>query len=339
MSPDRRRSGYPDVYEEDVRFASFARISRNISGYPFPHINAEKSEAISSAVANALERETPGFTAKPANAAAICRRLFSPPPPAGTTIYTIPAESVLVAANGTDHVAVCGMADSPAAAYAAAEKVEDALARHLAFAWRPDIGYLTASPSDVGTGLRVGTVLHLEGLHLIGELEPCIRGLEAMRMCAESITIAGIRQTAHLFRVVNAVTLGEKEETLVKRSTFTVESLVEQELNARVRLVDELPRVFSDSVCRALAILKSARLLSPAETLDLLSPIRIAASMRFLSGITASEVDRMFMSIPVFEPEEPDVDRRDFADGKRADQINRRFARVVPNNSFIELMQ
>lgn len=339
MSPARRRSGYPEVYEEDVQFASFARISRNISGYPFPHKNTERAAAISSAVADALERETRGYTAKPGSADAICRMLFSPPPPEGTTIYTIPSESVLVAANGTDHVAVCGMADSPEAAYDAAEKIEAALGRHLAFAWRPDIGYLTASPADVGTGLRVGTVLHLEALHLIGELEPCIRGLEAMRMFAESLNLGGIRQTAHLFRVVNAVTLGEKEETLVSRSAFAVESLVEQELNARVRLVDELPRVFADSVCRALAILKSARLLSPAETLDLLSPIRLAASMRFLSGITAAEVNRMFTSIPVFEPEEPDVDKRDLADGKRADQINRRFARVVPNNSFIELMQ
>ena len=338
MNAARRRSGYPDVYEEDVLFASFAKISRNIAGYPFPGKNAAGAEAISSAVADALERELPGRTAKRGNAADICRRLFSGPPPEGATVFALPSESAIVAANATDHVAVCGVADSPERAYAAAEKVEDALGRHLAFAWRPDIGYLTASPSAVGTGLKVGAILHLEALHLIGELEPCMRGLDAMRMKAEGLDIAGIRQAAHIFRVTNAVTLGENEETLVKRSASAANSLVEQELNARIRLVDELPRVFSDSVCRALAILKSARLLSPAETLDLLSPIRLASSMGFLSGIAADEIDRMFTSLPVFEPEEPDVDKRDAADGKRADQVNRRFARVFPNNRFIELM-
>jgi protein arginine kinase len=338
MSPARRRSGYPDVYEEDVASVSFARISRNISGYPFPHRNSASADAISSAVAEALEREIPRFSARRAGADVLCRKLLSAPPPEGTTVFMLPSESVMVAANATDHVAICGIAESPAKAYAAAEKVEDALGRHLAFAWRPDIGYLTASPGAVGTGLKVGTILHLEALHLIGELEPCMRGLEAMRMAAEGIDAAGIRHVAHVFRVANAVTLGETEETLVKRSAFAAESLVEQELNARIRLVDELPRVFADSLCRALAILKSARLLSPAETLDLLSPVRVAASMSFLSGITADEVDRMFTTLPVFEPEDPDADRRDAADGKRADQINRRFARVVPNNRFIELM-
>ena len=338
MSPSRRRRGFPDVYEEDVRFASFARISRNIAGYPFPHRNGDKSDAISSAVADALKIETRGYSSKLDSAEGICRRLFAAPPPEGSTIYSIPDESVVVIVNGNDHLAICGISSDPAGAYQSAERVEEAIGKHLSYAWRPDIGYLTASPSNVGTGLNAGTILHLEGLNLLGELEPCLRGLEAMRMRADSLTLGGLRQTGHLFRVLNAVTLGEKEETLVKRSAFAVEHLVEQELNARVRLVNELPRVFADSICRALAILKSARLLSPAETLDLLSPVRLAASMDFLSGITGEEVDRMFMSMPVFEPEEPDADRRDEADGKRADKVNRRFARVVPNNRFIELM-
>ena len=335
MSPSRRHRGYADVYEEDVRLSSFARISRNISGYKFPGRDSSNSDAIAAAVGEALEREMP--SARKGSADAACRRLFSAPPPEGTTVFTMREEPVVVAANGTDHVAVCGIAETPQKAYRSAEKVEDALGKHLSFAWRPDIGFLTASPSDVGTGLKVGTTLHLEGLSLIGELEPCIRGLDAMRMKAESLELAGIRQTGHIFRIVNAVTLGEDEQTLVDRSARAADALVEQEINARIRLVEELPRVYSDSVCRALAILKSARLLSAAELLDLLSPVRMAASMGLLSGMTADEADRMFTSLPVFAPEEPDADRRDAVDGKRADEINRRFARVVPNNRFIEL--
>ena len=336
MSPSRRRRGYADVFEEDVRISSFARISRNISGYKFPGRDSSSADAIAAAVGEALEREMP--SAKEGSADTACRSLFSAPPPKGTTVFTMREEPVVVAANGTDHVAVCGIADTPQKAYRAAEKVEEALGKHLSFAWRPDIGFLTASPSDVGTGLKVGTVLHLEGLSLIGEMEPCIRGLDAMRMRAESLDLAGIRQTGHIFRIVNAVTLGEDEQTLVARSARAADALVEQETNARIRLVEELPRVFSDSVCRALAILKSARLLSAAELLDLLSPVRMAASMGFLSGMTADEADRMFMSLPIFAPDEPDADKRDAVDGKRADEINRRFARVVPNNRFIDLM-
>jgi len=337
VSSARRRPACPELYEEDVRFSSFARLSRNIAGYPFPHKNADKSQAIADAVADALEREMPGYSAKPEPAGAANGSPFHMAAPKGATLYAIPSKSAVVAVNGTDHIAVCGMGGNPAKAYAAAEEIENALGRHLAFAWRPDIGYLTASPSDVGTGLRTGTLLHLEGLHLIGELEPCMRGLEAMRMKAVGFDASGIRNAAHLFRVCNSVTLGEKEEDLVKRSATAADALVEQELNARVRLVEELPRVFADSVCRALAILKSARLLSAAETFDLLSPIRIAASMDLLSGITLEDISKTMTSFPLGEPEESDADKRDAADGRRADRITRRFARVSTNGRFAEL--
>ena len=338
MSPARRRGGTCGGMEPDVTFAVFARFSRNIAGYPFPWKNRKRANAISQAVSDALEREFPGCVRADDTSAAEEALPFCVPPDHGASILSLRSRGVLVAVNGSDHLAVCGTGPDIGSAYESACGVEAALGRHLSFAWRPDIGYLTASPSDVGTGLKAGAVMHLEGLHLLGELEPCMRGLEAMRMMAQGIDVAGIRQAGHIYRVMNSVTLGEREERLVERSVNAVATLVEQELNARTRLVEELPRVFSDAVCRALAILKSARLLSPAEALDLLSPVRLAASMGFLSGITSAEADRMMRGFPIFEPEDPDVNRRDEADGKLADRINRRFARVVPNRSFIETM-
>ena len=106
-----------------------------------------------------------------------------------------------------------------------------------------------------------------------------------------------------------------------------------QELYARQMLIEDTPRIFEDSIMRALAILRSARLLSPWELFDLLSPIRLAANMGYIAGITGNEVISL-MAAQAKKPDLPppqsiaDERRRDNRDAALADRINKRFARV-----------
>ena len=99
-----------------------------------------------------------------------------------------------------------------------------------------------------------------------------------------------------------------------------------------MRLFEELPRVLGDSVCRALAILKNCRLLSPGELFDLLSPLRLAALERMLDGMKFSDIERMMGDVDLSGFEDGfDQAERDRADADRADAMNKRFEDVVLN--------
>lgn len=178
--------------------------------------------------------------------------------------------------------------------------------------------------SRVDAAYRIGSRFHLEALHLIGELEAVKRGLHALQMDLVGVDSDGIREAGHVYALRYS---GSSEQA--KR---VVEDLLREERNARVRLFEELPRVFGDSLCRALAVMKNCRLLSPGEYFDLLSPLRLAAKEKMLDGITADEIERRLSEVDLsgFEDklEQPERDR---VDAERADEMNRRFEDVMLN--------
>ena len=171
---------------------------------------------------------------------------------------------------------------------------------------------------------RVRDRMHLEGLHLIGELEPVKRAVRALGGELYGIDADGIHETGHAF--------GLRYTGSSERAGRVVERILESERCARVRLFEELPRVFGDSLCRALAIMKNCRLLSSGELFDLLSPMRLAAREKMLDGITYAAIERMMRDVDLSSAEDRlDQDGRDKADAERADAMNRRFEDVVLN--------
>ena len=176
----------------------------------------------------------------------------------------------------------------------------------------------------VDAAYRIGNRLHLEGLHLIGELDAVKRSLHALKMDIVGVSADGINETGHVYTLRYA---GSSEQA--KR---VVEDLLREERNARVRLFEELPRVFGDSLCRALAVMKNCRLLSPGEYFDLLSPLRLAAKEGMLDGITADEIERRLAEADLTSSEDKlEQAERDRIDAERADEMNERFEDVVLN--------
>ena len=178
--------------------------------------------------------------------------------------------------------------------------------------------------SRVDPAYRIGNRLHLEGLHLIGELDAVKRAIHALRMELVGVTADGVKDAGHVYTLRYA---GSSEQ--VKR---VVEDLLREERNARVRLFEELPRVFGDSLCRALAILKNCRLLSPGEYFDLLSPLRLAAKEEMLDGIASGEIEKMLVEVDLTSSEDKlEQADRDKIDAERADEMNKRFEDVMLN--------
>ena len=178
--------------------------------------------------------------------------------------------------------------------------------------------------SRVDAAYRIGNRLHLEALHLIGELDAVKRAVHALRMELVGVTADGVRDAGHVYALRYS---GSSEQ--VKR---VVEDILREERNARVRLFEELPRVFGDSLCRALAIMKNCRLLSPGEYFDLLSPLRLAAKEEMLDGITYDEIEKMLLEVDLTSSEDKlEQAERDKVDAERADEMNKRFEDVMLN--------
>ena len=172
---------------------------------------------------------------------------------------------------------------------------------------------------------RIGSRLQLEGLYLIGELDAVKRAARALRMELVGVSADGVNETGHAYSL-------RYEGASAERAKRVVGDLLREERNARIRLFEELPRVFGDSLCRALAILKNCRLLSNGELFDLLSPLRLAARERMLDGITFAAIDKFLSGIDLTGSEDKlDQNERDRVDSERADRMNRRFEDVVLN--------
>ena len=171
---------------------------------------------------------------------------------------------------------------------------------------------------------RIGPGLHLEGLCLIGELEAVKRAAAALKMELVGIQADGVKDSGHVYRL--------RYTGAAEQAKRFVEDLLAQERNARIRLREEMPRVFGDSLCRALAILKNCRLLSPGELFDLLSPLRLAAIEKLLDGITLKAIESMLLKIDLSSREDDlSPAERDGVDSERADEMNARFEDVVLN--------
>ena len=188
---------------------------------------------------------------------------------------------------------------------------------------RPRSGEMSELPAGrIPSEYRIKGGFHLEGLHLIGELDAVKRGLHALGMELAGIAADGVNEAGHVYALRYA---GSAE-----RAKRVAEDLLREEKNARVRLKTELPRVFGDSLCRALAILKNCRLLSPGELFDLLSPMRLAAKQKMLDGITLAEIERMMSDADLSGSEDKmSQEERDRIDADRADEMNRRFEEVM----------
>jgi len=218
-----------------------------------------------------------------------------------------------------------------------AARKEQELAAETPFAWDPVFGYLSPIPVHCGTGLEIAGRFHLEGLHLTGDLEPALDGVEALRHYVDAVQADGLRDAAHIFTITTSAPLGLADRDLVARTRRIFDELARQELAARYRLVTELPRVLEDAISRALAILRHCRLLSKWELMDILSAVRLGCTLGFIDGITLAEADAYLTDQYLHGKVEPnpatveEESARDRRDADLSDRINERFKDVRLN--------
>jgi len=180
-------------------------------------------------------------------------------------------------------------------AWNAVNALDSALEESLDFAFSPTLGYLTACPSNVGTGMRASAMMHLPGLVLSNQMDKVVRAVNQLGIAVRGIFGEGSDATGSIFQISNQTTLGESEEEILKRLSAVLQSVIEQELNIRARLLEKEPSRILDKIGRALGLLRSAYMMPSTEAMNMLSLVRLGVDLQLFPAELRGTVDRLLI--------------------------------------------
>ena len=228
-------------------------------------------------------------------------------------------EQVSIMINEEDHLRIQSLAPglNPKAAYEQASQYDAEIGRFLEYEYDADFGYLTACPTNAGTGMRASALIHLPGLVLTRDIERVIPYITRSGLVVRGFYGEGSDVLGNLFQLSNQNTLGTTEEEILNHLIRITREVIEREAAARQRLVDEAADMIEDKIWRAYAILKHARVLTSDEVMNLLSALRLGHAMKVIDFLEISLVNEiLLLSQPAhlqkYYGHEMDTNRRDF---------------------------
>lgn len=206
------------------------------------------------------------------------------------------------------------------------------LEQSLNYAFSSEYGYLTACPTNLGTGLRASVMMHLPGLVLSGHMERVVRAVNHLGITVRGLFGEGSEASGHVFQISNQQTLGESEATIIDRLAQVLKTVIDQEINARFCQLEQKSFQVLDQIGRSFGLLKNAYHISSDEAMNRLSFLRLAVDFKMLPDNCRVLIDRLFIAcqpahIQAAAAAELDADMRDC---KRA-EIIREELKELPN--------
>ncbi len=199
----------------------------------------------------------------------------------GRGLIVAPGERSSILVNEEDHVRIQALEGGfhIEEAYQRATRIDEALEGRLSFAWSDDLGYLTACPTNVGTGMRASVLMHLPALVLSQKMRKILVGVNQVGLTVRGYYGEGTDVMGNFFQISNQVTLGESEQETMTKLTRVIRQILEWEDKAQEQLVRQARLQIEDKVLRALGVLRCNRLLSSQETIGLLSAVRFGHAL------------------------------------------------------------
>ncbi|UCD93423.1 MAG: protein arginine kinase [Candidatus Zixiibacteriota bacterium] len=317
--------------ESTVVISSRVRLARNVAGCVFPGAAGTDTrkkiiEYFESAVSRSdmLSRGTivRSSDLSPLDRDFLVERhLMSPNFVAGDSsraLYIGEDERVSIMVNEEDHLRIQALApgrDSDAP-YKVAGEFDNEIGSYLEFDYDSDFGFLTACPTNVGTGMRASVLIHLPGLVITKEIDRVITKITKMGVAVRGFYGEGTDVLGNLFQVSNQNTLGVSEEDTMKLVMNVTDSIIKEEVHARELMMDEALEQIEDKIWRAYGILKFARVLTSEEVMNLLSALRLGVAMKIIDFVDIALINEiLLLSQPAhlqkYYEEEMSSDRRD----------------------------
>ncbi|MBI4521151.1 MAG: protein arginine kinase [Gemmatimonadetes bacterium] len=175
------------------------------------------------------------------------------------------------------------------------DRLDEEMGAHLPFAYHGEFGYLTSCPTNVGTGLRASVFMHLPGLVLTKEIGRVLQGLSQVGLTFRGLYGEGSEVVGNFFQISNQTTLGKSEDDLIDHLEKIVQQVIQYEQHARHVLMRDAASVTEDKIWRAYGLLRYARSLSFEEVMNLLSGVRLGASMKLLPGLSVYTLNKIMI--------------------------------------------
>jgi protein arginine kinase len=206
-------------------------------------------------------------------------------------------EKISLMINEEDHLRLQVMKSGLdlAKAWEQINEVDDRVELHLNYAFHPDLGYLTACPTNVGTGMRVSVMVHLPALVIAGQIDKVFNSLQKINLTVRGLYGEGSQAMGDFYQISNQVTLGKSEESLVEHVGSIVPTVISYERKAREVLVKDGNHDLFDQVSRAYGTLQNAQQISSEETMHLLSKVRMGINLGLIGDLEIPVINKLFI--------------------------------------------
>ncbi|MBQ5347109.1 MAG: protein arginine kinase [Ruminococcus sp.] len=288
------------------------RLARNLKKYPFPiRLNTAGKNKVCEDIINAvkncnspLSRELDVLYVKDLTEAQrislVEQHLASPEfmsDSAGRALILSKDKTMSIMINEEDHIRLQILYKdlSLEQAYDTADKLDTLLDENLDFAFDKKLGYITQCPTNLGTGMRASVMLHLPALKSSKAIGRIAGNLSKLGLTIRGAYGEGTEPEGAMYQLSNQVTLGISEKAAIENLKNITQQLVSQELQAQKRMSESLET--QDKICRSLGILRTAKLISCKEALELLSNVRFGINSGIIEGVDLETVDALFGEI------------------------------------------
>src|SRR5690349_6633558 len=293
-----------------IVLSSRVRLARNVKDWPFPGYakKPDRVEALKSIrpAVETLPQMQGGYGDTMDNLTALDKQILverhlisreHAAKNAGSGLAISKDETICVMINEEDHLRMQALKPGLQLkeAWQAIDQFDSALEKKLDYAFSKDLGYLTACPTNLGTGIRVSAMLHLPALVLTEQINKIVQAVNKLGLAVRGLYGEGTEALGNVFQVSNQMTLGESENEIVERLTKVLAQLIEHEENARGSLLEEKQKVLFNHIGRAYGILANAHSISSKETMNLLSLMRLGVDLGLFPGTEKALVDELFI--------------------------------------------
>ncbi len=297
----------------EIVISTRIRLARNVRDFPFlsraePDVRAEIAETVAAAVrkSQALTNSTEIDIEQLDELDRLLlveRHLISRQHAEGNGARRVVFDGQEVAAlmiNEEDHLRMQVMRSGFQIneAWQQINDVDDKIEQRLDYAFHPKYGYLTACPTNVGTGIRVSVMLHLPALRLTHELEKVAQAARDLKLAIRGLHGEGTEALGDLFQVSNQITLGRSESELIDDfRDVVIPKIVEYESAARQSLLKSRLHVLDDKIWRAMGALQNARLISSNEAMQYLSHVRMGLHVGRVKNVQLQTLNELFLQM------------------------------------------
>jgi protein arginine kinase len=296
--------------ESDIVMSSRIRLARNLADYPFVRRCTEQDRgkivrALRDRILDAKELANVSYVDVESLAAVdrqflverqlISRELSESEGPRGVVIDAEEKFSVMV--NEEDHLRMQVMSSGLAlqSAWEQINRIDDLIEQKVTYAFHDRLGYLTACPTNVGTGMRVSVMLHLPALVITKQIDKVFRSLQKISLAVRGLYGEGSQAMGDFYQISNQITLGRREDELIRQVAEVVPVMIDYERRAREFLIKQSQKDLHDRVSRAFGILCTAQTISSEETMMLLSSVRMGVNLGLIEDVAIPTINQLFI--------------------------------------------